>query len=347
MERCYGGTEGTDDDVEGVGKGDDGPEGREGHIDGQPVAEHLDTPTRTSTDEAEDDDRDDEDREGPAEDLAPLAGGWRYADILEVRRDLLLFEGLDGVDDTPHVSGTDDRELLGPGGEEDRGGEVAVPLIDEHALDRRELAGKLLHHVLHDVGLLQLFKLLLADLLVGEDRADDGCDEFGLVPEVAHTPGALEGRLDIAVAEGVGNPLLLGDAGSAEDLLSRGGARRVAHPLLEGGEGHVGNQEERLALLDDLLDIHVGPGVLLLLVLHPPVVELEADMVWLLALDGEGHLVDALQRDVGSADKQDLLAVLEGKADTGITQFLDGHAVNYTEEERYKQGTLTHSLDLE
>ncbi len=85
----------------------------------------------------------------------------------------------------------------------------------------------------------------------------------------------------------------------------------------------------------------------MLLVLHPSGIQLQADMVGLFALDGKGHLIDALRRDVGGADEENLLAILKGQADAGITQLLDGHAVNYTEDGQQKQGNLTCSVSLE
>ncbi len=186
---------------------------------------------------------------------------------------------------------------------------------------------------------------MFADFLIAEYCTDDGGDELCLVPQIGLAPSPLERHLDFAVAQRIGDSLLLGKLCSTEDLLAGGAAGLVPHALLEGGEGHVCKQQKPLVLLDDFLDIHVGPSVLLILVFHPSVIELQADMVGLFGFNGELHLIHALLGDMGSAYEKDLPAICEGESVKGITQFFINHADNYTQGRADKQGNLTHRFD--
>ena len=69
------------------------------------------------------------------------------------------------------------------------------------------------------------------------------------------------------------------------------------------------SRERRLALAHDLEDVELAPGLLVLQVLVARLAEFDADGVGLDRLDRLVRVADALGRDVGSADQEDLAVV--------------------------------------
>src|SRR5690606_15185704 len=79
--------------------------------------------------------------------------------------------------------------------------EVAVALVDQDRLDRRERLADLVHQLRHDVLAAELAELLLVERAVLEERIEKDRGELAFPPEGKRSPRSAERQADVAVAE--------------------------------------------------------------------------------------------------------------------------------------------------
>jgi len=156
----------------------------------------------------------------------------------------------------------------------------------------------------------------LVHILVGEDAGQELGQQLEFFPEAEESPDPLQGDLHVPVRKDQGGAGFVGQANSFEHFRARLDPQPVPDLAVKRLQHELDQQENRLALLDDLVDVHLAPVIPAGHALVSGRAEFHADGVWLDQFHGPPHILDAFQGDMGRADQEEAFVSFLDHGDT-------------------------------